>query len=250
MIRQSTIDNIHHALDAAQTAAAKFDSAIWWRGHAAILDWRLLPTVYRDGFADPTRHEKNLSVRFVAGAGSRHAHLPEQGNWDEWLVLMQHYGLPTRLLDWTESVLVALYFVVRDHPSEDGRLFALHPFRLNEKESGLNMTFSPGHQQVAELFAPPFRNIAPNPKTIAAFIPLEKDMRMLVQQSSFTVHGPALSIDGLAYRDDILIQWDVPSSAKNGLMVGLSALGINESTLFPDLEHLAKYISGQNYRYP
>lgn len=51
----------------------------------------------------------------------------------DWLCLMQHYGLPTRLIDWTESPLVALYFAVRDKANhdEDGFIYALDARRLN-----------------------------------------------------------------------------------------------------------------------
>jgi len=248
MSSQPTIDNIHQALDAAQTARGKFDSLIWWRGHAAILDWRLVPSVYRTEQADYLNYEWNVSIRFVAGAGSRHANLPEVTRRDQWLVLMQHYGLPTRLLDWTESVLIAIYFAVRDHPNENGRLFAFSPHKLNEHQSGIVGNFSPGHAQVRDLFRPPFEQEAPNPDKIAAFLPTEVDTRMLLQQSGFTVHGSALPLENLEYHDDILIRWDIPSPKKAALRSELSALGFNESTLFPDLEHLAKYIAGQQFR--
>jgi len=249
MSSQPTINNIHQALDAAKAAAAKLGSPIWWRGHAA-LNWALVPSVYRTLRADYSRYEQNVSGRFVSGAGSRHANLPEEGKWDEWLVLMQHYGLPTRLLDWTESVLIAIYFAVRDHQSENGRLFAFSPYKLNEHQSGIAANFTPGNIQVSGLFQPPFRQTAPNPDKIAAFVPTEVDTRMLLQQSGFTVHGNAIPLENLEYHDDILIRWDIPFPAKATFKSELDALGFNESTLFPDLEHLAKYIAGQHYRFP
>lgn len=49
----------------------------------------------------------------------------------EWLCLMQHYSIPTRLLDWSESLLPALYFAVRDDPDVAGELIVLNARRLN-----------------------------------------------------------------------------------------------------------------------
>lgn len=51
----------------------------------------------------------------------------------EWLCLMQHYDLPTRLLDWTENILIALYFAVNEEEywQRDGVIFALYAPMLN-----------------------------------------------------------------------------------------------------------------------
>jgi FRG domain len=54
----------------------------------------------------------------------------------DWLCLMRHYGLPTRLLDWSENVLVALFFACdgdsEEHLSKDGALWVLNTLRLHE----------------------------------------------------------------------------------------------------------------------
>ena len=244
------ITNIHQAVDAAQEATRKFDSLTWWRGHSAILDWKLVPSVYRRQDGNHYRYESNIVARFAARAPSRYAGLPELGRWDQWLVLMQHYGLPTRLLDWTESVLIAVYFAVRDHPDKDGRLWAVSPHKLNQHQIGISANVTPGNPKVKPLFLPPFNQNAQQQEKIVAFLPTEVDTRMILQQSGFTVHGTPQSLDGLECQDDILIKWDIPASAKSTLVAELSRLGVHESTLFPDLEHLAKEIAGLNFRFP
>ncbi|GLR08478.1 hypothetical protein GCM10007905_11970 [Mixta theicola] len=63
-------------------------------------------------------------------------HYPEQSNNHkntyEWVTLMQHYGLPTRLLDWSGNLLVGLYFCCINDSDKDGVIFIFDPTYLDE----------------------------------------------------------------------------------------------------------------------
>ena len=86
------------------------EQPLWFRGHINA-DWKLTPKLYRKPFigADENEIRHEFQSRALQLIQTR---LPAN-KW-EWYFLMQHYGVPTRLLDWTENALIAMYFAVED----------------------------------------------------------------------------------------------------------------------------------------
>jgi len=107
----------------------KYDSPIWFRGQSRS-NWKLLPNYLR---LKKPPSELSLLTKFKQNAVMLLDKSPKD-NFD-WLFLMQHYGVPTRLLDWSESSLVALYFTVNEKKEhkKDGALWVLKPIELNIK---------------------------------------------------------------------------------------------------------------------
>lgn len=205
----------------------------WWRGQAR--DWPLVAPVHR--VTDRGPYEHGITTRFKARAGSRYPHVPLDHDSLGWLTLMQHYGLPTRLLDWSESPLVGLYFAVADpdFDGDDGVLWVLDPSHLNKHIFG----GTPGTLQASAPGVGPLLDTQCVSKRAAALTPSQRDPRTLIQLACFTVHGDGTPLEGIA-GDALLRKVHVDAAAKHTIRRSLRKVGITASYLFPDLEHLAE----------
>ncbi|MBI1225747.1 MAG: FRG domain-containing protein [Bacteroidetes bacterium] len=96
------------------------DTRWHYRGQSDI-NWELIPKAGRAPF-NKVNDQKNFNkwqkraVEYLTSEPTN--------DWD-WLVLAQHHGLPTRLLDWTQNVLVAAFFACYENQQEDGVIFML-----------------------------------------------------------------------------------------------------------------------------
>ena len=244
----SVIEKAHAHLN-----AGNIQLPLWWRGQAEST-WHLWPRLYWDSF---TASERDMTRRFIRGAAVRHGKVPENDDIGSWLFLMQHYRLPTRLLDWTESPLVAAYFAVSDtnHINKDGVIWGLAPHELNREggdEEGKILN-SPSIRRPASWHGMsgatspvwPVFNSAFSGETsekyekIFAVMSNHFDVRQMVQQSTFTVHGLDERMDESANNDKYLVKLTIPADAKKNFRISLEHFGITRSHIFPDLENLA-----------
>jgi hypothetical protein len=215
---------------------------VWYRGEPSV-EMILRPRVFRE--EKSARAESSNFVRFLIGARSRYASCPADDDFASWLALMQHYGVPTRLLDWSESVLVATYFSVSDErfDSKDGRIWLLNPGKLNEVTLGsAKQVCYLRAPQVQPLLHAAFRQDAGPIEQVVAVSAPELDLRLLLQHGRFTLHGSDHPLDEHEKRAEFLRKITIPAIAKQSIRRQLSWIGIRGSTLFPDLGSLARDI--------
>lgn len=246
-MKEYRITNLQEYITSVRSLIIDFDKVkLWWRGQADS-NWKLTPGIFRCG---NEKKENNISVLFRLKAKARFSNCPNSDDPFPWLFLMQHYRLPTRLLDWTESPLVALYFAVENvkEDDKDSVIWALQPYNLNSDQINTEEILSPGNLEVKPIFKEAFRVNEKNPdRRIVAVHTEQIDVRQLVQQSEFTIHGSPTPMEDLIENEKYLGKILVPSSAKKDLRLMLDIFGITRSYLFPDLENLSAELSSLNF---
>ena len=240
------LTTVQEIINAAEKATKAFNNAteVWWRGQAKAT-WDLIPCVYHQSTMDDVAHyERNITARFMRKARTRHSNCPLQDDFSGWLFFMQHHGLPTRLMDWSDSALVAAYFACRDEAESDAALWALNPFEFNTVQMGSHHIFpSSSHRSTTPCFLAPFKDAPPeNSQKTMAISAHEVDIRMLVQSSEFTIHGTNTPLNKIENNERFLLKYVIPATVKPTILSSLKKLGIKESYLFPDLERLAAEI--------
>ena len=160
-----------------------------------------------------------------------------------------YYGLPTRLLDWSESPLVALYFALSSDKDAktDAAVWVLNPMELNKKvgygEYVPPISYDSLSGDLEGAFSNQDNDDNESQGKIIACHGVGCDLRMYVQQSDFTIHSTTERLDQILKLDescDYFYKIRIPRKIRKKLLVQLDAMGFHESSIYPDMEHIAK----------
>lgn len=228
------------------------NSKPWFRGESGNAK-PLTPKV-----ADLHPNEEMYLLQSFRRKAGGFANTPQrESEIDLWLFLAQHYGVKTRLLDWTEGALIALFFAVnRGNPNP--RVYMLNPHSLNNLAAKKfkteieppNFPLSWGNRD-GENIALAWALEKDRTDDIGLELPIAlpatyQDHRMIAQRSCFTVHGKSLIGLDMLLNDkalnisDYLVTYKISPSRSPEITKQLFYLGISASTIFPDLDNLSR----------
>ena len=272
------IGSVSEFLDCVQSKWKEWSKRVHW-GPQEKLSWfrgvgkecyELVPRIYRGKKEIGWEYNANEAVDMRAEFARRakpfiNRNLPYSVG--EYLHLMQHYGFPTRLLDWTEGDLIALYFAIRI-PRNDKTpcVWMLNPSWLNYRNDVTIKNEKTGEDKSLVLYTDYDAVVEfPADKIIrdhyldehkladlpVAVFPPHIDPRIVAQKSVFTIHGRLKNgFDVLLkkYTEEaqickLRISSDQEKIKK--MMEELNRLGMTETTIFPDLEGLSREIQAE-----
>lgn len=254
----------------------KSGNSIYYRGHSDV-NYVLLPSVMR--LNSWYEHECDLYNETViecpASFKNCFTHL-------DYLVEMQHYGLPTRLLDITKNPLVALYFACCDNFNSQGELIvfdvktdeikypksdtvsilaSLPLFKSNMKKNLLTwaqdktLNENDFNREAIRLLhevkleKPAFRDEIVKDDILSCFFVLaeKKNDRIVKQDGAFIICGLFDLTDNVVnkyrYKEHTKIQiYIIDKKAKKGILKQLDKFSINRGQLFPEISDVTEHI--------
>lgn len=235
--------------------------SLWYRG-CGRSSYQLLPSLYRHLKAKTPELLSDLERQLMTRFRQRSLPYLTRSLTDDWdtLFFMQHHGVPTRLLDWTENPLIALHFALMGAPAtisangnitfrESSAVWILDPIMWNRHalshQSFDGGVLTPGDESLNGYKpTPTFSGMNKYP---VALYGAHNSPRIVAQQGVFTIFGQhSIPMEEVyeqeGFPSECLLRITLKSQAIKGIRTSLLKHGITESVVFPDLEGLAREI--------
>ena len=263
--------NFLHQIDAAkQELDFKTNEEIFYRGHTND-QHQLLPGLYRQMPSGTKEkrvwkkrvwdNESDMFYEFRARAKEVH-----NGNLNDWDILfyMQHHGVKTRLLDWTESLGVALYFSLLNYDKDKctPTIWIMNPYKLNEAYHKSRDMYAPENLDIIDsshqVSSYSDYLLYTNPEDMIwwkqplALYPIRRVDRLTTQGGYFTIQGTDIRPleEIVPATKKIWKKIEIPVEAIPSAFNFLEQAGINHYIMFPDLDGLSKFLNRKYFGSP
>ena len=290
---ETKIHNLSEFLNLLNDYKAQFSKTyrtggFMFRGMSDI-SWSLLPGIFRK-YPEKQNSKKITSASYSGNifsineyeilshfrkeASGLLTHISPKDDFT-WLQYAQHYGVPTRLLDFTANPLVAMYFCCQSESETDGVVWIINTVTFESWSTNEIICGNMGPDYTREAIINSimremrgefdWRKVNGEPREKKElpimFIPPYIDQRMSAQSSRFLLWGnKQVALENMIESDNemqlcqgvrldrkddqrFLAKIAIPSQCKHSIMKELDLLNINDKSIFPGLDGIGKYIN-------
>lgn len=235
-----------------------------YRGHSDE-NYKLIPGVLRYEVINDGKSlrscfstfEFDILNDFIAES-NRFVNSIDSNDYKGWLEIAQHYGVPTRLLDFTENPLISLYFACVHNLDKDGVVWLINEYAFNQIIANnygpmliKDLMFIINSIITNEILMPQGISKYEYP---LIYKPYYREERMNLQSSLFMLWGHNqreleelmpknyMNLDSIPNPESIMGKIKIPREEKQNILAQLNMMGINEKSIYPGLDGIGKYI--------
>lgn len=202
--------------------------------------------------------ERQLLLDFQRGAGHFHSSLPTLDLTVDWLAMMQHFGAPTRLLDWSRSPYVALYFALEKFFDGDSVLWAIDMAWLKRRSLEILRSADPHCPDITDFvaFVQYINQIILEGEKAFAIVPadpMQLNERMITQQgqllcnvgksTGFTNVLLGMLINTTPTKEQVISRLILKREHRISLLEELQRMNIHRASLFPGIDGFAQSLA-------
>lgn len=245
MITVERITKLYELIMKIEESIEHTEGPRWFRGEGDFERFRLTPSLFRhpevlSQKTDPLTLEARVIARFKQ---TSFPFLPDRPITElDWIFTAQHFGIPTRLLDWSENPFIALYFALSSHKQDAiPCVWSLDPLLWTKKSlnnPGMARIPEPSDSASLRYMESLKGDLDPRYDPIAIHAN-HSNPRIVAQRGAFTIFGKGITpMEETSYAKECLRCFVIDPTLKAELYGKLLSIGYTHSVVYPDLSGL------------